>query len=598
MSHVSNITDIPRQAGEKDLLSVDKYTTALETFITQAATPMTVAIQGPWGSGKTSMMNQIRANLCDNQKDYIPIWLNTWQYSLFCDKEETLLRIIRGLFDEVISVMGKDDPGVNETVAKTKRIFGGLARGIAKTGASLVGAGAVADEVIKEITAKDIAKDLTVNDLRAALTESINKHINSDKCTQKGFLIFIDDLDRIEPVIAVEILELLKNIFDIEQCLFILAIDYEVVVKGLEPKFGKPTPKNEREFRQFFDKIIQLPFNMPVHSYEIDGFLASSLLKINYFTDEEMQTGNNLALLTSMTSYSVGQNPRSMKRLTNTLSLIKIMNSLSEEVQEKNDELYEKQINYGLICLQLAYPQIYSRLNEFPDFPTWDEKVAVKMRLEPLDPEVSKRLDNDTYFDEPWEKVVFQCCTEDPFLESQVYNVSGLLNKIKECCPEKIKDEFGDKMQSLLSLTSVTEVDSAQSLMAGKKKHQRIVLDGIESFIEIKGKDGVNQDVLDLTKRFYDLIVTELKSHGLEVNGKFSTYISFRIEGFKRVFMWCHVRKKAIVFGGHYSSENYEILEEFRSKKDLKLRTEGQLQQFKNEIIDMALKSIEIVKRK
>ena len=38
----------------------------------------------------------------------------------------------------------------------------------------------------------------------------------------------------------------LKNIFDIPNCVFILAIDYDVVVKGLESKFGPKTKENER----------------------------------------------------------------------------------------------------------------------------------------------------------------------------------------------------------------------------------------------------------------------------------------------------------------------------------------------------------------
>ena len=46
----------------------------------------------------------------------------------------------------------------------------------------------------------------------------------------------VDDLDRIEPKDAVQILELLKNI-SVPGCVFIY-IDYQVVVKGLEHKFG------------------------------------------------------------------------------------------------------------------------------------------------------------------------------------------------------------------------------------------------------------------------------------------------------------------------------------------------------------------------
>ena len=49
---------------------------------------------------------------------------------------------------------------------------------------------------------------------------------------------------------AVAVLELLKNIFDIKNCVFVLAIDYQVVVKGLE-KFGKRNNENEWEFKLF-----------------------------------------------------------------------------------------------------------------------------------------------------------------------------------------------------------------------------------------------------------------------------------------------------------------------------------------------------------
>ena len=50
-------------------------------------------------------------------------------------------------------------------------------------------------------------------------------------------------------------------------------IDYDIVVKGLESKFGPKTDENEREFRSFFDKIIQVPFSMPTGTYDIENFL-------------------------------------------------------------------------------------------------------------------------------------------------------------------------------------------------------------------------------------------------------------------------------------------------------------------------------------
>ena len=98
----------------------------------------------------------------------------------------------------------------------------------------------------------------------------------------KRILIYVDDLDRIEPRNAVSILKLLKNIFNVPNCVFVLAIDYQVIVKGLEGKFGKQTIENEWEFRAFFDKIIQLPFMMPMGQYNIGKYVNKLLLDIGF----------------------------------------------------------------------------------------------------------------------------------------------------------------------------------------------------------------------------------------------------------------------------------------------------------------------------
>lgn len=72
-------------------------------------------------------------------------------------------------------------------------------------------------------------------------------------------MFFIDDLDRVPSPTAVEILDITKNIFNILNCVFALAIDYEVVVKRW---FGKNSAENGREIRQYFVKIIQIPFTI------------------------------------------------------------------------------------------------------------------------------------------------------------------------------------------------------------------------------------------------------------------------------------------------------------------------------------------------
>ena len=74
-----------------------------------------------------------------------------------------------------------------------------------------------------------------VHELRESLREQVARITQGG--TPGKIVFLIDDLDRVPPATAVEILDITKNIFDIPNCVFILAIDYEVVVKGLEGKF-------------------------------------------------------------------------------------------------------------------------------------------------------------------------------------------------------------------------------------------------------------------------------------------------------------------------------------------------------------------------
>ena len=59
----SSIIDVPRKYSEADLFGIQKYQNALVKFIRLTDTPITIALQGEWGSGKTSLMNQLRYEL-------------------------------------------------------------------------------------------------------------------------------------------------------------------------------------------------------------------------------------------------------------------------------------------------------------------------------------------------------------------------------------------------------------------------------------------------------------------------------------------------------------------------------------------------------
>jgi ABC-type lipoprotein export system ATPase subunit len=51
------------------LFGISKYESGLIEFIRNSDTPITIAIQGEWGSGKTSLMNSLQNILCGDLTD-------------------------------------------------------------------------------------------------------------------------------------------------------------------------------------------------------------------------------------------------------------------------------------------------------------------------------------------------------------------------------------------------------------------------------------------------------------------------------------------------------------------------------------------------
>ena len=509
----SNIIDKPRKAGAPDLLGVDDYMHSLIKFIETCNMPTTIAVQGEWGSGKTSMLNQIRHELCetglnenlDKELPYYGIWVNTWQYSIMKTREETLMAIISGLTNEISRIIKRKHESQSKAVlSKVTSFFGKVAKAGAKVAVSNIGL--EGDVVDGFFDGEDESVDLL--NFKNSLQDAIAECLRLDKKqgnNNRGFIFFIDDLDRIDPPVAVEILELIKNIFEVDNCIFVLAIDYEVVVKGLIPKFGPLTEKNEREFRSFFDKIIQLPFSMPVAMYDVNHFLLQSLEDIGYI-DEKFAANESLKdKLTDFAMLSVGTNPRSLKRLINTLSLLNI---IDKRKNNSNKEAYELVINFGLVCIQIAYPKIYQALIEDTNYKEWNEKTAKKMRLPDISESQSIILKDTTEFDEEWETVLYRLCQKDPYLSSRTFQISQLLNYLSELVPENL--DFHDELTKIIGTSAVTSV-SLDYTPKQTKKGDKVRYEGWAGF-EFMLKENKNiVPFIPTLKSIHDYFETEFK---------------------------------------------------------------------------------------
>ncbi len=466
MVKISSIVDVPKKADAEDLFGINKYENGLTHFIQYADTPITIAIQGEWGSGKTSLMNSLQRNLCHanvqkgKQELFYDIWINTWQYSLLRDPEETLISILGSISTQIAQIIQDRHQTVSAKLSQSiLAVTSKLLKGGVGVAVETVAGGRAADVVGSLFEKEESNKSL--QHLRTELECAIETCLIKDQeagSPKKGFIFFIDDLDRIDPPVAVQILELLKNIFDLPNCIFVLAIDYDVVIKGLKPKFGELTESNEREFRSFFDKIIQMPFSMPVANYQIDHFLIENLKKIGFISGPDTDKKQLAETLTTLCQLSVGSNPRSLKRLLNTVSLITIIGEMELDKTEEGAQINELALNFGLICTQIAYPQIYKVLSMEGNFKNWNETIATKLNLKTLQPHEIEKLNSSDEFDEEWEKIVYRICEKDAYLRSKAVQVSTLLNTMARLVPEGA--DLGDTIEELLSLSSVTDVQA------------------------------------------------------------------------------------------------------------------------------------------
>ena len=164
------------------------------------------------------MMNMMKANM---QGAVWPIWFNTWQFSQF-DMGNSL----------AFSMMDVILKGLDCEVDVRKKILNGLI-GFGKRVVRNVSDYTLGGEITGLITNSlegaqaeiDFASEIT--ELKGKFVEAVRAKLEKEH--RDRVVIFVDDLDRLQPAKAVELLEVLKLFLDCDQCVFVLAVDYEEV---------------------------------------------------------------------------------------------------------------------------------------------------------------------------------------------------------------------------------------------------------------------------------------------------------------------------------------------------------------------------------
>ncbi|MDR1872736.1 MAG: KAP family NTPase [Deltaproteobacteria bacterium] len=360
------LCDVPVEKKTEESLGLTKYASAVTEFIKKCQSPMTIALQGDWGSGKTSLMNLIREELSATPDSFKIVWINTWLYSQFQLENE----LSSSLLNRFLTSLEADDETMDILDKVTSKLRSGVRKitSFVSKGAEVVGGVSAlsvklaADGINRLLPQQSDQSELEAIDiLKIKLVEVVKKEIGDNN--EKKIVVFIDDLDRLPPIRAVELLEAFKVFLDIPGCVYILACDYQVISQGLKSKFGFESEMLKG--KHFFDKIIQLPFQMPVTQYDINCYLSLLLENIGI----ELTNDQDISIYNKLVEYSIGFNPRSLKRAFNCSLLLSIV---AEKEGFFDDKLYKfakksemQRIIFAIVCLQKSYENLYNFLCKY-----------------------------------------------------------------------------------------------------------------------------------------------------------------------------------------------------------------------------------------
>lgn len=473
-----SIDDNPILGEAQDELDMKARARSLVEVVRSAPMPFTIALQGEWGSGKSSLINLMGELLREEvDEKFHVINVDAWRCALATSTaDETAAGVVEAIKSRVehikwekseknwkefvldpLRVFHRHNQLYREKLRKlTKKLLEGQARSETNEKSCCLWCGIIGAfmylifiplvtwlfellaliwTVIVEMKCPKWMKDISgrekgaalllkalgglgdreASEFRQKMEDDIEKIIGKKGGeVKRGVVIFVDNLDRLDPQHAVKVLDIIKNLLIINHCVFVLAIDFSVVEKGLASKFdnqgadgksGDQSADAQRKdllYRSYFDKIVQLPFYMPVARYSVDTLLANALSETGYFNKNELNKSleprqqeilaalpnveSNQArrdLLVGMLQLSTGKNPRSIKRLAYLLLLYRLAYEKNcESNEEKKLTPGERCLCFGLVCVQLAYANLYKELLNKPDFTKceqgdWKEQIKI-----------------------------------------------------------------------------------------------------------------------------------------------------------------------------------------------------------------------------
>jgi hypothetical protein len=252
----------PANPFENDAFERKESVESFVRIVTDLEGPFVIAVDSPWGSGKTTFLKMLQASL--ESSGHPCMYFNAWETDF---AEDPLIAFV-GELDSLLIGFCPEEGERQETIKSVKRMAGAMARKVVPAAIRIATMGAidVAPEIEKLIAeaagglggdaVESYLKDKKIMD---SFHEKLNLALSAGQVQGKKLpvVIFVDELDRCRPLYAIELLERIKHLFNVESAVFVVALDKAQLGISLGAVYG--TGFNSTEYlRRFFDLELRL----------------------------------------------------------------------------------------------------------------------------------------------------------------------------------------------------------------------------------------------------------------------------------------------------------------------------------------------------
>ena len=275
----------------KDFLNRDPEIEVLSDLFASLEGPCTLAVDAPWGYGKTTFIKLLHQHL--QNKGYRTIQFNAWEND-FSDKP--FVSLLTELSKEINKILDKK----TELPAKFKNIIKVDIDNLHSIAGILISTMYFSQpELVGAISCLQllpfIKRNKKYNDTSEEYKQYISRKNSFKKALEKvsndiyennelPLVIIIDELDRCRPSYAIQFLETLKDFFSVDHIILVLAINSSELAHSIKAVYGQHF--NAQEYlHRFFD----IDFRLSNQDREklIDNALQTEKIT-KYFNEHEV----------------------------------------------------------------------------------------------------------------------------------------------------------------------------------------------------------------------------------------------------------------------------------------------------------------------